>query len=382
MFEDVFDLHRAIVRDLRELGVQRSHQLHRVARAVQEIRVAEGDVPCPARDQAADVLQHDLARDHEEASAIHRGNRTMQAHVQATPARLDRRRRHEHAPAREPRVAGQVRQARAARHREREPLQRRPCLDRGVLAGLEPSYQADEGLLELAAQHRIGAVREEIGRVEQGVQAVEHDAASGIEPSDPVRRLAPPQPQRGVHRDADRDDLRALDLVLVERLDRQVERVGRISRPLEKRLRPGQPQRLVAQLVAGDEEDRSLAPPARRDRSVRSRGSHDGRGQPQGPRDVSSAKRSRNAEASRPTAIQTAQRCSVAMPRSPTARPLPPSQALAAKQLSGGRWGRRMPCRYFFRNAWSAARKSGVVRLTAFTSAPNAIPSSKRSPSS
>src|SRR5438034_11355654 len=37
---------------------------------------------------------------------------------------------------------------------------------------------------------------------------------------------------------------------------------------------------------------------------------------------------------------------------------------------------------HFLRNACNAARKSGVVRLTAFTSAPSRIPSSKRTPSS
>src|SRR5213596_4272444 len=37
---------------------------------------------------------------------------------------------------------------------------------------------------------------------------------------------------------------------------------------------------------------------------------------------------------------------------------------------------------YFLRNALIAARKSGVLRLTAFTSAPNRSPSSKLSPSS
>ena len=44
----------------------------------------------------------------------------------------------------------------------------------------------------------------------------------------------------------------------------------------------------------------------------------------------------------------------------------------------GGAHGRH----HFLRNAWSAARKSGVVRLTAFTSAPRRMPSSKRIPSS
>src|SRR5881296_193466 len=43
--------------------------------------------------------------------------------------------------------------------------------------------------------------------------------------------------------------------------------------------------------------------------------------------------------------------------------------------------GHRLPP-YFFKNAWSAARKSGVVRLMAFTSAPRRMPSSNRNPSS
>src|SRR5690348_10113488 len=41
-----------------------------------------------------------------------------------------------------------------------------------------------------------------------------------------------------------------------------------------------------------------------------------------------------------------------------------------------------MPVVYFLRKACNAARKSGVVRLTALTSAPNRSPSSNRRPSS
>src|SRR5206468_2396310 len=53
-----------------------------------------------------------------------------------------------------------------------------------------------------------------------------------------------------------------------------------------------------------------------------------------------------------------------------------------AAPLLPARWALFHAGRYFFRNAWSVARKSGVVRLTALTSAPSRMPSSRRRPSS
>ncbi len=39
------------------------------------------------------------------------------------------------------------------------------------------------------------------------------------------------------------------------RLDRQIHGVGRVPRSFEKRLRPGDAERLMAELIAGDQED-------------------------------------------------------------------------------------------------------------------------------
>ena len=136
--------------------------------------------------------------------------------------------------------------------------------------------------------------------IEQRIQAVEHDAARAVQAAHLLGR-PDPQPERGVHRDADRHEPRPPRLVGIERLDGEVEGLRGVARLLEEGARPGQPQWLMAQLVAGDEEN-----------------------------------------------------------------------GAGLAQVAG----------HFFRNACSAARKSGVVRLTALTSAPSRMPSSKRMPSS
>src|SRR5262249_4625065 len=56
--------------------------------AVQEIGIAEGDVRGPVARELPDVLERDLLRHDEEAAAIDRRNRTVQAEVQTPPARL------------------------------------------------------------------------------------------------------------------------------------------------------------------------------------------------------------------------------------------------------------------------------------------------------
>ena len=86
--QDVLDLRREIERQRRELGVHRPDNRQRVARAVQEIGIAEGDVRGAGRCLLADVRQHDIARHDEEAARAHRGNGTMTAEVQAAAARL------------------------------------------------------------------------------------------------------------------------------------------------------------------------------------------------------------------------------------------------------------------------------------------------------
>src|SRR5207237_3604838 len=100
--------------------VQRTDELHGVAGAVQEVRVAEGDVPGACCDQPADVRQHDVPRDREEASTVHGRDGTVEAGVQAAATRLHVACGDELPGARQARVARQGWQSCPARRWERE----------------------------------------------------------------------------------------------------------------------------------------------------------------------------------------------------------------------------------------------------------------------
>ena len=88
MAQQVLDLDRDVVGEVGMLAVERLDDWQRVADAVEEVRVAEGDVPRPGANLAADVLEHDLARDDAEAAAVHRRDRAVAAQVPAPAARL------------------------------------------------------------------------------------------------------------------------------------------------------------------------------------------------------------------------------------------------------------------------------------------------------
>jgi phage FluMu protein gp41 len=61
-----------------------------------------------------------------------------------------------------------------------------------------------------------------------------------------------------VHGDRDPHESGARYLSGVELLDRDIERIGSIPRPFEEPERRGQGQRLMAQLIAGDQENGAL----------------------------------------------------------------------------------------------------------------------------
>src|SRR2546425_10354789 len=125
MFERVLDLRGEIVTNVREFVVQGMDEPHGVAGAVQEVRVPEGDVPRTRGDQLADVRQHDVPRDSEEASVVHGRNGTVQAGVQAAATRFNVARRDETSGARQAHVARQGGQPGPARRREGQPLEGR-----------------------------------------------------------------------------------------------------------------------------------------------------------------------------------------------------------------------------------------------------------------
>ena len=105
-----------------------------------------------------------------------------------------------------------------------------------------------------AAEDIIGDSREQVFGVEQRVEAVKDDAALRVDAANPLGR-ADAEAQRRVHRDRDGDQLGAADLGVVPRLDGEVERIGREAGALEEGFGPGDAQGLMAERVAGDEED-------------------------------------------------------------------------------------------------------------------------------
>jgi len=151
---------------------------------------------------------------------------------------------------------------RAARHRKIEPpemrrglavraLEARHC---PAVARLERPRQLDERGLTLAGDHALGAVGEEVLRVEAGVEPEEADMAAGTHGAHALRdRHA--EPEGRVHGHRDGDQLRARDLVGVEGLHRHVHHRGPVAQALEEGRRPRHRERLMPELVAGNEED-------------------------------------------------------------------------------------------------------------------------------
>ena len=257
VLEQVLYLGGEVVGHVRELRVQLADQPAGVPRAVQEVGIPESDVPRPGGDEPADVLEHDVARDGEEAPAVHRRDRAVEALVQAPAARLDVPSGNEPAAVREAHVTRERLESRPARDGEVEPRERgagrrRRCPALPDLVNRRE--QRDELGLDFAAEHRARAVRAQVVGVEQRVEAVKHDPARGIDPADPLGG-ADADRERSVHRHGDRGHAGAPHLHLGEGIEGEIHHVRGKSRPLEKRLRPGETKGLVAQLVTGDEED-------------------------------------------------------------------------------------------------------------------------------
>src|SRR2546427_6074991 len=91
-----------------------------MARAVQEVWVAEGDVRRPRLDLLADVREHDVPRHDEEAPAVDGRDRAVPAEMLAAAGRLDGARELEPAVRVDVRVLLQRPELRPARHGEVE----------------------------------------------------------------------------------------------------------------------------------------------------------------------------------------------------------------------------------------------------------------------
>ena len=149
--QQVLDLRREIEGQRGELGVQRARHREGVARAVEKIRIAEGHVRGAGRHLLADVGQHDLGRDDEEAPPVDGRDRAVAAAVLAAAAGLHVADEVRRALAVEVRVLLQRGQRGPRRHGEVEPGEAHAR----ALIG-KPPRQRDERVLQLAGQHRVG----------------------------------------------------------------------------------------------------------------------------------------------------------------------------------------------------------------------------------
>ena len=247
--QEVRDLRREVVRHAREHGVQRAHQPERMGGPVEKIGVAERDVARAAGDEASDVLEHDVLRDDKEAAVVDGRNGAVQAMVETAAARFDVASQDLGAVLTKSGVAGERWEGVAIRHWKTLFA----CGVRRVACGVRRAGVVDQRLFEFPAEHGVGDAVEQVVGVQHGVEAEEGDAAVRIALADAARG-AHAEAQRRVHGDGDRDDGGAADLRVVPGLDREVQGVGGESRAGEEGSGPGEAERLVAELVAGDEE--------------------------------------------------------------------------------------------------------------------------------
>ena len=85
----MLDLGREVKRQVWKFGVQLAGDFTRMARAVEEVRVAKRDMRGPGRHLLADVCQHRRGGHDEKASVVDGHDRAVAAGVQAAARRLD-----------------------------------------------------------------------------------------------------------------------------------------------------------------------------------------------------------------------------------------------------------------------------------------------------
>jgi hypothetical protein len=270
MREEVLHLHRHVEGEIGEATVELAQDRHHVPRSVQEVRIAERHVAGSGAHLRRNVGQHDWGRHDEEAPAVDRRDRAVAAEMQASAARLDIARGNPLAFALKLRISDFARLSTAARRREvearemgrcraaahRHPRNRRQRL--GARSGKRTRQrlgERDQRPFRFPGNHRIAfAGGEQVLGVEPRIEAVVDEHRSRIERPHLARGLDA-DPERGVHGHRDADECRPSDPFAVEALDRQVETGGSKTRPIEERRGRSQADRLVPELVAGDEED-------------------------------------------------------------------------------------------------------------------------------
>src|SRR6266403_3239561 len=125
MLPQVFDLDRYVVAELGKLSMHRLDNRKRVRWPIEEIRIAERDVPRARSNLLLDICKSEFAFDHAKRDVVHRHNRAVPAKMLAPARRLGRASnsllaaRHHHA-----RIFRQLRHPRPVRHKKFLPPER------------------------------------------------------------------------------------------------------------------------------------------------------------------------------------------------------------------------------------------------------------------
>src|SRR2546427_13151105 len=90
LFEQMLDFDGDVIRDCWELAMKFINQLHRVANAVKEVRIAERDVLGSCGNLAAHVFEHHIAADDSKDALVNRHNGAVPAQMLAAAARFRR----------------------------------------------------------------------------------------------------------------------------------------------------------------------------------------------------------------------------------------------------------------------------------------------------
>jgi hypothetical protein len=225
---------------------------------VEKVRVAEGDVLRPRGHLSPDVFQHHLSLDDPELPAVHGDDRAVTAQVLATPAGLGIA--HGPLPAIQDQggIPCEGNQVPPVRDQEFLSGQRDHRLGLAITVPPvgQPRQQAHQTGLELAAQDRLGSQGTKVAFVHRGVQAVEAEVGVGVQGLD-AGGESRSQPRGGVHWDVESDEVGSADRLFIQALHGQVQAGDRGPGTAEPGRRGGEPERLAAHFIGGDEDDAS-----------------------------------------------------------------------------------------------------------------------------
>ena len=272
MLQDMFDLGGKVEGEAGMGVAHPSQDAQNVRGTVQKIGVPEGDVARSHAHLLVDVGQHHVGGHGEKPAVVHRRDRAMQARVETTPRRLGVPGGHLFRPGIQLGVPFQRGQAGAVRYRPllagkmgrggrngaRRGVGVGPGVPGGALARAKPVHQVAERLFELAADHRIGAVGQEIIGVQGSVESVKAQVRVRIEDPDAARQVHP-DPHGRVHGHRDTDKPGAADGILGDRLDGRIDRLDLVPFRLQAGGRGGQAEGLMTQFIAGYEQDTIFA---------------------------------------------------------------------------------------------------------------------------